>query len=93
MIFKKHIKLLRKFLGNIARPRIGLVKQFPKWAKFFYLLIEWPFELAGDALSFWRRIGKSGITDPRRILIIKIDQLGDVLFSTMLSVRHQKEIS
>ena len=84
MILKKHLKLLRKFFGNIARRRSGLKNQFTKLAKFFYLLIEWPFEIVGDAIFFWRRFGRAGIKNPRRILIVKIDQLGDVLFSTFL---------
>jgi heptosyltransferase-3 len=84
MICNKHLKFLRKFLGNIARPRFGWRNQLTKFAKFFYLLIEWPFELAGDIIFFWKRTGESGIKDPHRILIVKVDQLGDVLFSTFL---------
>jgi ADP-heptose:LPS heptosyltransferase len=84
MIFKKHKRLLQKFLGNIVRPRFGWQKQFTKFAKFFYLLIEWPFELLGDILFFGKRTGKTGVKNPRRILIVKIDQFGDVLFSTFL---------
>lgn len=84
MIFEKHIKLFRKFCGNIARPRFGWRKKITKFAKFFYLLIEWPFELVGDALFFWKRMRRSGIKNPRRILIVKVDQFGDVLFSTFL---------
>jgi heptosyltransferase-1 len=84
MIFEKHLKLLRKFCGNIMRPRFGWGKKVTKFAKFFYLLIEWPFEVIGDVLFFWKRMGKHGIKDPHRILIIKIDQFGDVLFSTFL---------
>ena len=84
MVFKKHIRLLRKFLGNIARPRFGWGKQFTKLAKFFYLLIEWPFELLGDLLFFGKRFKKIEIRNPKRILIVKVDQFGDVLFSTFL---------
>jgi ADP-heptose:LPS heptosyltransferase len=84
MIFKKHFRLLRKFLGNLARPRFGWRKKLTKLIKFCYLLVEWPFELLGDLLFFWKRLGKAGISNPRRILIIKIDQFGDVLFSTFL---------
>jgi ADP-heptose:LPS heptosyltransferase len=84
MIRKKHQKLLRKFLGNIARPRYGWGKKFTKFAKFFYLLIEWPFELAGDIFFLAKGSRKAVIKDPRRILIVKIDQFGDVLFSTFL---------
>ncbi len=84
MLLKKHLKLLRRFLGNIARPRSGLKKNSIKIAKFIYLLVEWPFELLGDVLFFWKRLGKGGIRDPRKILIVKVDQLGDVLFSTLL---------
>jgi ADP-heptose:LPS heptosyltransferase len=84
MIAQKHWKLFRKFMGNVLRPRFGMQKKFTKVVKFCYLLIEWPFELLGDLLFFWKRIGKTGIKDPRRILIVKIDQFGDVLFSTFL---------
>ncbi len=83
-IFEKHWKLLRKFCGNIMRRRFGWKKQLTKFIKFFYLLIEWPFELLGDLLFFWMRLGKKTLTNPRRILIVKIDQFGDVLFSTFL---------
>ena len=84
MILRKHFKLLRKFLGNITRSRFGLKNQLTKLAKFFYLLIEWPFEIVGDILFLGKRFGMARIKNPRRILIVKIDQLGDVLFSTFL---------
>lgn len=84
MIFEKHRKLLRKFFGNIVRPRFGWRKQSTKILKFFYLLIEWPFELLGDILFLGKRFRKTEVKNPRRILIVKIDQLGDVLFSTFL---------
>jgi len=84
MVLEKHIKLLRKFLGNLTRSRFGWQKKFTKFVKFFYLLIEWPFELVGDVLFLRRRFGEKKIENPRRILIVKIDQFGDVLFSTFL---------
>ncbi|MCL4392512.1 glycosyltransferase family 9 protein [Patescibacteria group bacterium] len=81
---KKHIKLLRKFLGNVTRPRFGWKKKVTKLLKFPYLLIMWPIEVLGDILFFWKRAKRGVIEDPRRILIVKIDQFGDVLFSTFL---------
>ncbi len=83
-IIKKHIKLLRKFLGNITRPRFGWRKKVTKFLKFPYLLITWPIEIIGDVLFFWKRSDRSSIKNPHRILIIKVDQFGDVLFSTFL---------
>ncbi|MCL4391835.1 glycosyltransferase family 9 protein [Patescibacteria group bacterium] len=83
-MIRKHIKLFRKFLGNIARPRFGWKKKVTKLLKFPYLLIMWPIEVLGDILFFWKRAKRSAIKDPRRILIVKIDQFGDVLFSTFL---------
>lgn len=84
LIIKKHLKLLRKFLGNIVRPRFGWKKKATKFVKFFYLLILWPIEVLGDALFFWKRLNQNDIENPRRILVVKIDQFGDVLFSTFL---------
>ena len=84
MFSRKHKKLLRKFAGNLARPRFGWKKEFTQAAKFFYLLFEWPFEIVGDLIFWKRRREKAAIRDPRRILIVKIDQFGDVLFSTFL---------
>ena len=83
MIFKKYIKLFRKFCGNIARPRVGWEKKLTKFLKFFYLLYFGVTEIVGDLFFFWKRHDLR-VKDPRRILIVKIDQFGDVLFSTFL---------
>ncbi len=84
MILHKYQKLFGKFIGNIVRPRYGWKKNVTKIAKFFFLLIEFPIEACGDVLFFWKKFRKVEITNPRRILIVKIDQFGDVLFSTFL---------
>lgn len=84
MIFHKYQKLLGKFIGNIVRPRYSWKKNVTKIAKFLFLLIECPVEVIGDILFFWKRSYKTPVANPKRILIIKIDQFGDVLFSTFL---------
>ncbi len=52
--------------------------------KIFYLLSCLPFEVVGDLLSPYN--GSKMLTrgDPKKILIIRVDQLGDVLSSTLL---------
>ncbi len=82
-MIRKHIKLIRKLAGSIARLGSGGWKSRSRIAKPVYLAYSWLVELAGDVVFFWKRHDAS-IKDPRRILIVKDDQLGDVLFSTML---------
>ena len=84
MIIKKYQSLIIKLLAclkidNIKRPRL-LIKLF----KFFYYLILLPFEILGDFVFSYKRFSKNKIINPQTILIIKVDQLGDLLFSTML---------
>lgn len=80
----KYSKVFRKFLANIFRKRIGWRKKLTKFLKFLYLLLLFPVEIAGDLLFLWKRFSSKKITTPKKILIVKIDQLGDVLFSTFL---------
>lgn len=84
IISKKYINLIKKFAGNILRKRIGWRKKLTKSLKFFYLLIMLPIEIIGDILFFWKRFQRPEIKGPKKILITKIDQFGDVLFSTFL---------
>ena len=84
MLFEKYKNLIIRFLGNLCRPRFGWKKKLTKFLKFFYLLILFPIEIIGDLLFFWKRFEKPFIIDPRKILIVKIDQFGDVLFSTFI---------
>jgi len=81
---KKYKKIIIKLIGNIVRPRFGWKKKLIKFVKFFYLLIEIPFEILGDILFVFKRFKKVTIENPKKILIIKTDQFGDVLFSTFL---------
>ena len=84
MLIEKHIKLLRKALGTLQRPRSGLKNQAVRLAKFFYLLLLWGLEIPGDILFFKRRSVPADVELPLKVLIVKTDQLGDVLFSTLL---------
>ena len=80
----KYSKLFRKFIANIFRKRIGWRKKLTKFLKFLYLLVLFPVEITGDLLFLWKRFSSKKIISPKKILIVKIDQLGDVLFSTFL---------
>jgi heptosyltransferase I len=84
MLFVKHWNLFRKLVGSLIRPRLGLANNMTKAAKFFYLIFSWALEIAGDLVPRRSRAAESRLSEPKRILIVKIDQLGDVLFSTLL---------
>ena len=81
----KYKKLTQRFLGNIVRVRFGWKKQLTKVLKFFYFLVSFVIEIVGDVLFIWKRhsLGIALLENPK-ILIVKIDQFGDVLFSTFL---------
>ncbi len=83
-IKEKYKNLIIKFVGNILRPRFGWKKKITKTIKFVYLLLELPFEFIGDIIFLPKRFKKFNIENPKKILIIKTDQFGDVLFSTFL---------
>lgn len=84
MIFRKHLKLFRKFLGSLVRPRHGAKGNLVGYVKSFYLLFSWCIEICGDFVTIGRRRKVDEIRRLRRILIVKDDQLGDVLFATLL---------
>jgi ADP-heptose:LPS heptosyltransferase len=65
------------------RPRVGWKKKLTKFLKFFYLFFFGVVEILGD-LFFFRKRHDLRVENPRRILIVKVDQFGDVLFSTFL---------
>ena len=84
-MFSKYQKLIQRFVGNIIRPRFGWKKKLTKVLKFFYFLIGFVIEMVGDLLFFWKNHHKKiKISSSPKILIVKIDQFGDVLFSTFL---------
>jgi ADP-heptose:LPS heptosyltransferase len=84
MVFDKHVKLFRKFLGAVVRPKSGVKKNLIRAVKSLYLLASWLIEICGDMLFFGKRRNDAVLGTPRRILIAKTDQLGDVAFSTVL---------
>ena len=83
-MFDKYKKIFIKALGNIKRRRFGWEKQLTKIFKFFYFLIQTPLEFLGDMLFSAYRWKACTCENPKRILIVKIDQFGDVLFSTFM---------
>lgn len=84
-MFSKYQKLIQRFVGNIIRLRFGWKKKLTKVLKFFYFLIGFVIEILGDVLFFWKdHHTKIEISSSPKILIVKIDQFGDVLFSTFL---------
>lgn len=87
----KYQKSFKKILSSIFRKRIGWQKKIMKVFKFLYLLFCFPIEVLGDLLFFWKRVFSKKIIKPKKILIVKIDQFGDVLFSTFLIPLIKKE--
>ena len=83
-VASKYLKLSQKFLGNIFRKRITWRKQLTKLLKCFYLLVLLAVEAIGDLLFLWKRFSCKKNINPKKILIARIDQFGDVLFSTFL---------
>lgn len=84
MVFRKHLKLFRKFLGTLTRPKIGAKNKIVKLTKVIYLLLSEVLEVVGDTIYLKDRSNHQKLAAPAKILIVKTDQLGDVLFSTLL---------
>jgi ADP-heptose:LPS heptosyltransferase len=84
MFRRKYIRLCRKFLGSIVRPKSGIRSQLTRGCKVLYLIVSGGFEIVGDTLFFLKRRDSLRIPNPGRILVIKVDQLGDVIFSSLL---------
>ena len=84
MIFKKYYSLIIKILSYIKIDLFNLKYIVIKLFKFIYSVILLPIEILGDMIFSYKRFFSFNISDPKKILIIKIDQMGDVLFSTML---------
>ncbi|MFZ0273367.1 MAG: glycosyltransferase family 9 protein [Acidobacteriaceae bacterium] len=84
MVRSKYLKLYRKFLGSVVRPKFGIKNQLTRGFKVLYLLSSAAIEIVVDTVYFWRSRNRQIIANPRRILVIKVDQLGDILFSTLL---------
>ncbi len=84
MIIKKYYSLIIKFLAYLKFDNINFKHTITKGFKFFYTLILLPFEMLGDSVFLYKRFLNSKINNPSKVLIIKVDQMGDVLFSTML---------
>ncbi|MCX6798213.1 MAG: hypothetical protein NTX66_03325, partial [Candidatus Falkowbacteria bacterium] len=84
-IISKHRKLWQKFAANWFYFKTSQARRLIKIFKGLWFLILWPLEISGDLLFAPRAKAKSLKLPPNpKILIIKIDQLGDVLFSTWL---------
>jgi len=84
MIFKKYYSLMIKILSYIKIDLFNLKYIVIKLFKFIFSIILLPIEILGDMIFSYKRFFSFNISDPKKILIIKIDQMGDVLFSTML---------
>ena len=74
------IKILSYIKIDLFNLKYIVIKLF----KFIYSVILLPIEILGDMIFSYKRFFSFNISDPKKILIIKIDQMGDVLFSTML---------
>lgn len=59
--------------------------------KVLFFIFEFPVEILGDIVFLYKRIFPKTFINPHKILIVRIDRMGDVLFSTSL-VSSIKEI-
>ena len=80
---KRQIKLWSKFIANCNLAQVSFNRVLIKIFKVFWFLIAWPLEVLGDLFIWPAKFTK--LSQQPRILIVKIDQLGDVLFSTFLA--------
>ncbi len=80
--FKRQVKLWSKFIANGNLSQVSFNRVLIKVFKGFWFLITWPLEVLGDLFIWPTKFTK--LNQQPRILIVKIDQLGDVLFSTFL---------
>ncbi|HNW56108.1 MAG TPA: glycosyltransferase family 9 protein [bacterium] len=80
--WKRQGKLWSKFLANCNFFRVGKNRLVIKFGKAIWFLLAWPFELVGDLLIWPAKFSR--LPGSPRFLIVKVDQLGDVLFSTFL---------
>ncbi|RJQ29352.1 glycosyltransferase family 9 protein [Candidatus Parcubacteria bacterium] len=81
---RKYKSLFISLRSNIVRKKFSIQKTIVKWIKIVFLVVEIPLELVGDILFFWGRCFKKKFINPQKVLIVRIDQFGDVLFSTFL---------
>lgn len=72
--------VFRVFFGR----RANLVRKLNQVGKIAYLALMLPVEAAGDVVFFCKRFRQPKDLRPRKVLIVKPDQLGDVLFSTFM---------
>lgn len=97
MILKKYYSLIIKILSYLKINLFSFKYIIIKLFKFICSIILLPIEILGDIIFSYKRFFNFNISNPKKILIVKIDQMGDVLFSTMLlplikEKYHQSEI-
>lgn len=84
MILKKYYSLIIKILSYLKINLFSFKYIVIKLFKFICSIILLPIEILGDIIFSYKRFFNFNISNPKKILIVKIDQMGDVLFSTML---------
>lgn len=84
MILKKYYSLIIKILSYLKINLFSFKYIIIKLFKFICSIILLPIEILGDIIFSYKRFFNFNISNPKKILIVKIDQMGDVLFSTML---------
>ncbi len=84
MFRRKYMRIFRKLLGCMVRPKSGMKSQLTRGGKALYLLLSVALEVCGDFVFLAKNRSPQKISNPQRILLIKVDQLGDIVFSTLL---------
>ncbi|MFA5163065.1 MAG: glycosyltransferase family 9 protein [Patescibacteria group bacterium] len=91
LLIKKHQKLWQKFLANLSYWQVSRIRKLIKIFKALWFLAYWPIEIISDLISLFRKKKEYRLPAEPKILIIKIDQLGDLLFSTWLLPAIKKQ--
>lgn len=91
ILIKKHKKLGQKFLANLLYWQVSRTRKIIKIFKALWFIVFWPLEFISDLIALFKKQKKYYLPDKPKILIVKIDQLGDLLFSTWLLPAIKKQ--
>lgn len=91
ILINKHKKLGQKFLANLLYWQVSRTRKMIKIFKALWFIVFWPIEIISDLIALFKKQKKYYLPDNPKILIVKIDQLGDLLFSTWLLPAIKKQ--
>lgn len=91
ILITKQQKFWHKFLANLLCWRVSKIRKLIKVFKALWFLAFWPIEIINDLVALFKKNKAYNLPPNPKILIVKIDQLGDLLFSTWLLPAIKKQ--